>query len=219
MRNRQNAISGGRFAAWDKSKPGTFSPSFSRAMAPLHYSPADGARLVHLLAGLAILLGTGRTRAVLAENILLQQQLLQQHQSPQRLRALDLFRSIAGNRPLMSFVLICLAAFQHSPVALDRLAVVQHNAKTERKCSRHRLILASKTSTRNSISSISCQIGLWQNRLSANHRPIDPSTHRPIDPSTTMTFRRSAKRFVASPAEVLLPDGAGDGDLCLSGRC
>ena len=173
MRNRQNAISGGRFAAWDKSKPGTFSPSFSRAMAPLHYSPADGARLVHLLAGLAILLGTGRTRAVLAENILLKQQLLQQHQSPQRLRALDLFRSIAGNRPLMSFVLICLAAFQHSPVALDRLAVVQHNAKTGRKCSRHRLILASKTSTRNSISSISCQIGLWQNRLSANHRPID----------------------------------------------
>ena len=32
--------------------------------------------LVHLLAGLAILLGTGGTRAVLAENILLKQQLL-----------------------------------------------------------------------------------------------------------------------------------------------
>ena len=32
--------------------------------------------LVHLLAGLAVLLGTGGTRAVLAENILLKQQLL-----------------------------------------------------------------------------------------------------------------------------------------------
>ena len=122
--------------------------------------PPMGQGWFHLLAGLAILLGTGRTRAVLAENILLKQQLLQQHQSPQRLRALDLFRSVAGNRPLMSFVLICLAAFQHSPVALDRLAVVQHNAKTGRKCSRHRLILASKSSTRNSSLSIYHQIGL-----------------------------------------------------------
>jgi hypothetical protein len=40
--------------------------------------------LVHLLAGLAILLGTGGTRAVLAENILLKQQLLVLQRSRRR---------------------------------------------------------------------------------------------------------------------------------------
>ena len=48
--------------------------------------------LVHLLAGLAILLGTGGTRAVLAENILLKQQLLVLQRSRRRaprLRTVD----------------------------------------------------------------------------------------------------------------------------------
>jgi putative transposase len=44
--------------------------------------------LVHLLAGLAVLLGTGGTRAVLAESILLKQQLLVLQRS--RRRAPDL---------------------------------------------------------------------------------------------------------------------------------
>jgi len=40
--------------------------------------------LMHLLAGLAVLLGTGGTRAVLAENILLKQQLLVLQRSRRR---------------------------------------------------------------------------------------------------------------------------------------
>ena len=155
--------------------------------------PPMGQGWFHLLAGLAILLGTGRTRAVLAENILLKQQLLQQHQSPQRLRALDLFRSVAGNRPLMSFVLICLAAFQHSPVALDRLAVVQHNAKTGRTCSRHRLILASKTSTRNSSLSIYHQI--VYDRIDYQQNGKHTANHRPIDHNDLPSQRKKVRRF------------------------